>query len=121
MNIRLTAGKPEVFEKSFILKSVANPLSLSGCYKSGGAMFVNICKVAGRFRLVFSEVTMEEEKTRNFVGNIRGWMRPKKPVDTFLEELSKAGATHHSILVYGAKPDQIRFFAELLDLDIVEI
>lgn len=84
-------------------------------------MFVNICKVAGRFRLVFSEVTMEEEKTRNFVGNIRGWMRPKKPVDTFLEELSKAGATHHSILVYGAKPDQIRFFAELLDLDIVEI
>ena len=63
----------------------------------------------------------ETESESRFKGTVRGWMRPEKPVGEFLELLSKAGATHHSMLVYGALPEQLRFFGELLNLEVVEI
>ena len=123
MNIRLTAKTPVMSEKNFSFGNGANPVFCHGCYKKGEGMFVNICKGNSGFRLVFSPVDMEEEDEGedNFKGTIRGWMRPEIPLDEFLEQLSKAGATHHSIFVYGAPAEQIRFFGELLDLEVVEI
>jgi len=125
MNINLAARKPEIFEKNFIYggKNALNPVSCSGCYKTGKGVFANIFKGRGGFKLLVSPVTMEAEpeNAKNFTGHIRGWMRPDKPVGGFLEELSKAGATHHSILVYNAAAEQIRFFGELLGLETVEI
>jgi L-arabinose isomerase len=57
----------------------------------------------------------------NFAGCVRGWMKPKKNIGAFLESLSKAGATHHSILVYGANIESMGFFGNLLGLKVVEI
>ncbi|MCL2518982.1 MAG: hypothetical protein FWF15_10510, partial [Oscillospiraceae bacterium] len=123
MNIRMTANTPEIEEKQFIYGSATNPIACYGCYKSGNGVFVNVFKGTNGFRLLVSPVEMEAEREEetNFKGMIRGWMRPQTNIGTFLEELSKAGATHHSILVYGATVEQIRFFGELLDLEVVEI
>ena len=125
MNIDLAKQKPEIFEKDFVFgaKGSSNPVSCSGCYRDGTGVFANVFKGRDGFGLLISPVTMESEpeNAKNFAGNIRGWMRPKKPAGEFLEDLSKAGATHHSILVYGAKTEQMRFFGELLGLGIVEI
>jgi L-arabinose isomerase len=119
MNIRLTAKKPEMAEKNFIFGDAANPVVCCGCYKGGEAAFVNVCKGKNGFRLVTAPVDMLAEETENFRSGVRGWMKPKKPVIEFLEALSRAGATHHSALVYGAAPEQLRFFGELLNLEVV--
>ena len=140
MNIRLTAQTPEIFEKEFIFGNnrdgrVINPVSYSGCYRNGRGVFVNVFRGQNDFKLLVSPAAMEaepdssdnpensdnSENKSNFAGIIRGWMRPEKPVGEFLEDLSKAGATHHSIFVYGAYPEQIGFFGELLGLDVIEI
>ena len=121
MNIRLAAGKPEIAEKNFVFGNGVNPVACYGCFRSGGAVFVNVFRGRNGFGLLVAPVKMEEETTDNFAGIIRGWMRPNMPVHTFLEQLSKAGATHHSILVYDATPEQMRFFGELLGLEVVEL
>jgi L-arabinose isomerase len=122
MNIRLASDTPEISEKEFNFGSGENPVACFGCYKSGNAVFVNIFKGKDKFKLLVSPVEMEAEKHEsNFKGTVRGWMKPEIPVGEFLERLSKAGATHHSILVYGANVEQLRFFGELLDLEVVEI
>ena len=48
-------------------------------------------------------------------------MKPGRPVAEFLEAHSRQGATHHSAFVYGATVEQLKYFAELLDLDCVVI
>ena len=131
ININLTAQKPEIFEKVFTYGSgdAVNPISCSGCYKSGQGVFVNIFKGKNGFKLLVSPMEMEAEpanengngNNNNFAGTVRGWMRPEKPITEFLEDLSRAGATHHSIFIYGASVEQIEFFGELLDLEIVKI
>ena len=125
MNIRLASKTPEIFEKEFSFGNSVNPVSCSGCYKSGEGVFANIFKGRSGFKLLISRVKIEEENENesNFEKIIRGWIRPQtqKKIGAFLEDLSKAGATHHSILIYDAFAEQIRFFGELLGLEVIEI
>ena len=57
----------------------------------------------------------------NFQNKIRGWMRPNMPISDFLEEISRAGATHHSSLVYGATPNELEFFGKLIGVKVVKV
>jgi len=125
MNINLAAKPPEIFEKLFTFggEGTVNPVACSGCYKNGKGVFVNVFKGRNGFKLLVSPVAIkaESENENNFKGIIRGWIKPQKSAGEFLEDLSRTGATHHSILIYAASVEQIRFFGELLDLEIVEI
>jgi L-arabinose isomerase len=121
MNIRLSAEMPEIAEKEFNFGNSVNPIACYGCYKSGEAVFLNIFKSRDDFKLLISPVTMEAENESNFKGTIRGWMKPEKIISEFLEDMSIAGATHHSILIYGATVKQMRFFGKLLDLEVIGI
>ena len=47
---------------------------------------------------------------------VRGWKKPKKRIHEFLENLNKAGGTHHSIFIYNTSAEQMQFFGELLGL-----
>ena len=90
--------------------------------KGGEGVFVNICHTGKDFRLVISECEMVDYDGDNFDGSMRGWMKTgKNTCGEFLEKLSMAGATHHSIFVYGARACEIKYFAELLGLETVEI
>jgi len=121
MNLRLSADQPELRELDFIFGDSENPVLCYGCYQSGEALYVNICRGAEGFRLVVSPVTMEAERNSAFAGSIRGWMRPRGSLAEFLEAHSRAGATHHSVLVYGAAAEQLRFFGELLNMEVITI
>ena len=41
--------------------------------------------------------------------------------EDFLRNLSINGATHHSVFVYGADVESLKYFAELLNLETVII
>ena len=65
---------------------------------------------------------MMDYESDNFPGSMRGWMKPAgKTVPAFLEALSAAGATHHSVFVYGASVEQIAYFGRLLRLETVTV
>lgn len=111
--IRDRAGMKEI---NFIFGDSENPVVSYGCYRGGDAVFANLYKAADGFRLFISPVEMVDVKEDNFPTRVRGWMRPHMPVSDFLEALSRAGATHHSALIYGATAEQLGFFASLCGL-----
>lgn len=113
-NRALSAEKPEIKEIPFVFGDAEDPVVTYGRYKGGDAIFCNIYRDADGFNLFISPVSMLDTHEDNFKGTVRGWMKPCMPVSDFLEELSRAGATHHSMLVYGAKVEELEFFAKLI-------
>ena len=89
--------------------------------RGGKAVFLNISRGAKDFRAVVAPVEMLETPPQVFTSSMRGWMRPSVGLPRFLEQLSQNGATHHSILIYGAEPEQMEFFAQLLGMEMVRI
>lgn len=115
-NPNLICQRAGMKEMNFIFGKGENPVVSYGCYRGGEAVFINLHRTAEGFRLLVSSVEMLDVSGDNFESRVRGWMRPHMPIAGFLETLSRAGATHHSALVYGARPEQIGFFASLCGL-----
>ena len=118
-NPALSAETPEIKEIPFVFGDAEDPVVCYGRYKAGSAIFVNVFKGEKGYKMLISPVEMQPAKKDNFVGTVRGWMKPPVPVADFLEAISEAGVTHHSSLVYGATVKELEFFAKLLGLETV--
>lgn len=112
MNLALADRKPTAYTKGFPYGECPPPVVATACYKPGNAVFVNIFEDENGFNLFISPVEVLKETTDLHQKNIRGWIDFKKPINEVLEKISMCGATHHSILVYDAKPCEIEFFAK---------
>lgn len=121
MNFRCAKGKIEFFEKEFVFGNAPNPIAGTACFQSGEAIFVNIFQDASGFHMLYSPVSVIEEETDHFRHNIRGWIRPEGTIASFLENISKYGGTHHSILVYHATCEEMEFFADCLNINPIRI
>lgn len=115
MNYNVADGKPEFFEKAFPYDS-PNPIAGAAAFKPGKAVFLNIYEDDKGFNAFIAPVEVLQETTDNFIKNIRGWLKFSKPIRDVLEKISECGATHHSILVYGASVEEMTFFVKTLDL-----
>ena len=121
-NPALTDGKGEMKKISFIFGEADDPIVGYGCYKGGDAIFTNVFKDEdGKYTMLISPVTMEYNPDDNFVGTVRGWMRPYVSVPEFLERISECGVTHHSNLTYGATVEEMKFFAKVLGVRTVVV
>ena len=121
-NPNLTEGKGEMKKISFIFGEAEDPIVGYGCYKAGEAIFTNVFKDEdGKYTMLISPVTMEYNFDDNFVGSVRGWMRPPVSVADFLEKISECGVTHHSSLIYDASVEEVMFFAKVLGLRTVVV
>lgn len=120
-NRALAAGKPEIKQIPFVFGDADEPIVTYGRYKGGDAVFANVFRTAEGFSMLVAPVEMRDTLEDNFTGVVRGWMKPKMPVADFLETISRAGVTHHSSLIYGAKPEEIEFFARLIGLEVVRV
>ena len=118
-NYRLADGKPAMKEMPFIYGEAKDPIVAYGRYRGGKAVFVNLYRGTEDYRVVLSDVEMLEvtDGEDRFSAKVRGWMKPRKPVGRFLEDLSRCGATHHSALVYGESTASLAFFCRLLGLE----
>lgn len=119
MNFGVADKKPTAYEKKFAYGDCPNPVAASAAYRPGDAVFVNIYEDDKGFNAFISPVKVIQEKTDNFQRSIRGWLDFSRPVSEVLEKISECGATHHSIMVYDAKPEEIEFFAKCLGLATV--
>ncbi|MBQ7715591.1 MAG: hypothetical protein IJT70_06960 [Clostridia bacterium] len=121
-NPALTNGKGEMKKISFIFGEADDPIVGYGCYKAGSAIFTNVFKDAdGKYTMLISPVEMVDAPDDNFVGTVRGWMKPSVPLPEFLERISTCGVTHHSSLTYGATVEEMKFFAQVLGLRTVVV
>lgn len=120
-NRALGSGKPELKQIPFVFGDADEPVVTYGRYMPGEAVFANVFRTPDGFSMLIAPVTMLDTHEDNFKGTVRGWMKPHMPVARFLEEISRAGVTHHSSLVYGAKPEELEFFAHLLGLKTVTL
>lgn len=121
MNYRVADGKPQLRGVSFNYTDAAPPVVGYARFQGGKAVFCNIYQDETGYCMAVAPVEMEAVEQDNFPLSMRGWMRPPMPVSSFLERLSRCGATHHSILLYGAEPEQLEFFADLLGMNIVRL
>ena len=116
INYRVVDGKPTAYENIFTYADCPNPVVATAAFKPGNAVFVNVFEDNTGFNAFIAPVKVIKETTDNFQRSIRGWLDFGKPINEVLEKISICGATHHSILVYDAKPEEIEFFAKLLDI-----
>ncbi len=121
MNYRISDVKPTLQRKGAKPHFTANPYSANARMKGGKGVFVNISRQKEDFLLLASECEMLSFSEDNFPNSMRGWMKTASSTAEFLSDLSRAGATHHSIFVYGATEDEMIFFAELLGMKSVII
>ncbi len=120
-NLALAAGTPEIKEIPFTYGNADDPVVCYGRYKAGEAVFINVFKDSEKYNMLISPVEMLDAPTDRFEGSVRGWFKPCMPLGDFLAEISKAGVTHHSSLVYGADLSEIEFFGKLLGLNVITV
>lgn len=123
MNPCLAEERPVIFDKPFSYNSCGDTVSLSACFKTGKAILVNLAPVENGFSLILSEVELGKSGTSDaaYAKEVRGWMKPKMPLDRFLKAYSEAGGTHHSAMVYGASTEEIAAFGRMMGFEVVTI
>ena len=121
VNYRIRDCKPLLCKNGIRYSGEHTPYAAYTRMRGGKGVYVNICRGREDFKLVVSQAEMVSCSEDAFPTSMRGWMKPGRPVAEFLEAHSRQGATHHSAFVYGATVEQLKYFAELLDLDCVVI
>ncbi len=122
MNYALAASKPEMILRTTNYTDSVMPMAAYACYKEGDAVYANIFRDDEGYCLLATPVKMLRiENDSNFKASVRGWMKPHMPVSDFLKKLSEYGATHHSMLIYGAHTDELMYFGKLLGMKVYEI
>ncbi len=122
-NLALVKGKPGMKKINFIYgENTLDPVVSYGCYRAGEAVFINLFKAEDGYKLLISPIEMLDVPERAFEFKVRGWFTPSTmSIDSFLEDLSRAGATHHSAIIYGSTVREMEFFASILGLPTVAV
>ncbi len=120
-NYAVADGKPLLQEKPFPFTDAENPTVAYQTMKGGRAVLVNLAPFGdGRYTLTLADGEMLSIRGENRLAKaVNGWFRPDTPLPAFLEAYSRAGATHHSALVYGCTAAELQSLGELLPCSVV--
>ena len=123
LNYRVCSGKPRLTEKAFPFTSAENPTVAYGTFMPGRAVFVNLAPCeAGNYTLILAAGEVLGISSENKMAeSVNGWFRPERPLPEFLELFSRAGGTHHSVLVYADCLKEMAAFAAAMEFDCVVI
>mgnify|MGYP005852890819 CR=1 FL=1 len=101
VNLDLFSQKALLLEKKLPFIDINSPIIGVGKLKKGEVILVNLAPQNNSFNLILcSGSIIDIDDNANFNESIRGWFKPKTPIDQFLSSFSLAGGTHHSALVY---------------------
>ena len=122
-NYAIADGKPVLREKEFPYTDAENPTAAYKTMMGGRAVFINLAPFGnGRYTLTLAPGQMLSIVGENKMGSeTNGWFKPDVSLETFLEQYSLAGATHHSVLVYGDVLEQLLPLADFLGCKSVVI
>lgn len=121
INYRVAAITPEIRRAVVNYSPSEFPYMGYTRMKGGKGVYLNVCRGKDDFKLVLTEAEMLDYENDNFDGSMRGWMKVNCDCGEFLKKYSQNGATHHSIFIYGATVEEIRYFGHLLNLETIII
>jgi L-arabinose isomerase len=115
-NYSIADGKPFLTEKPFPFTDAENPTVAYKTMKAGQATLINLAPFGkGVYSITAALVEMIPITGENKMESaVNGWFKPRMKLETFLEEYSRCGGTHHSALVYGDVTEEIKLFAAYL-------
>lgn len=115
-NYNLIDGRPGIISKKYALVDFKEVVVAVGRLKPGRVCMVDIAPGPDNtFGLILIEGEMLEIKGKdNLNMTIHGWFKPGNDINEVLSKYSKAGGTHHKILVYGDAVDNISGFGEMM-------
>jgi L-arabinose isomerase len=122
MNLALAGEKPVLADVPFPYTDAGDTVGAFGCLKSGSAVLVNLAPLKpDRYTLLAADVEMlrPDWDETGLHRQIRGWMKPRMPLEKFLAWFSEAGGTHHSALVYGADARSLAAFGRMMGFEVV--
>lgn len=121
MNFSVLRDKPVLSVGAFNYTDAKTSARAFGAFKDGKAVYCNVFRVENeRFVMSVSDVDVsyvegQVEKA------VRGWIKPKTDIATFLEKLSEKGAIHHGFMIYDVELKAMKTFGESLGMEVVEI
>jgi L-arabinose isomerase len=123
INPAVAASRPQVVEKPFRFTGALNPAILTCAPRAGEAVLVNLAPGPNdTFSLILAAVeSLGDSPVASMRAQIRGWIRPRRPVGEFLEAYSQHGGTHHKALVMGERLEALQAFARFAGLVPVTI
>lgn len=122
VNYNLASEKPVLDRAAVNYSPAAFPYAGYTRFSGGKGVYVNISRAEKDYRMVISSAELIDFDTDAFGGSMRGWMRPDNlSTASFLESLSRNGATHHSVFVTGATTEEVEYFGKLLKLETIII
>ncbi|HEX3039045.1 MAG TPA: L-arabinose isomerase [Caproiciproducens sp.] len=98
------------------------PARLTFKAKSGPAVLATIIDMGDRFRMIVNEVEcqkQEHDMPKLPVGAVL-W-KPLPNLETSAEAWIYAGGAHHSVLSFGLTDEELRDFAEIMDIEYIHI
>jgi L-arabinose isomerase len=119
INYRLASGKPRVIVKDLPFIDLGNPAVITGQFKAGPAVLVNLAPGKEGYNLIICPVQVEDIKNE-LRESITGWFRPSAGINDFLADFSRLGGSHHSVLVYGSGTGIIKDFGEIAGFKVFE-
>ncbi|MCE5328261.1 MAG: hypothetical protein LLG01_17795 [Planctomycetaceae bacterium] len=119
INPAVAAGKALLCEKDFPFTPARNPAMLAAAPAPGEATFVNLTPGPDdTLRLIVAPVEVLADGTHpDMRKTVRGWIEPRRPLERFLEDFSRAGGTHHSALILGDHTHAIEMMANFAGLE----
>lgn len=118
----LAEDKPRIEVHPLGIGGKADPARLVFEGKAGDAIAVSMVDMGGRFRLIVQDV--EAVKPIYEMPNLpvaRVMWKPMPDLLTGAECWILAGGAHHTVFSYSITADQMRDFAEMLDIEFIHI
>lgn len=110
-------GKAVLKERQFDFTDAENPAYFAGKLKAGEALLINLAPGPNDiFTLLTAPVSVCSPENADKMENaVAGWIKPQQELSVFLQNYSKLGGTHHSVLIYNCDADIIANFAKLMN------
>ena len=121
----VAGDRPRVIAKPLFSGGSMDPALLTCAVQPGPAVLVNLAPGPDNtFTLIIAPVEALAEENLPVPAmrqNVRAWVRPSCGVAPFLEAFARAGGTHHSALLLGARAEAVAAFGRMCGLRVVRI
>ena len=99
-----------------------DPARLTFKAASGPAVLATIIDMGDRFRMIVNDVVCQEQKHEmpNLPVAAVLW-KPLPSLETSAEAWIYAGGAHHSVISYALTAEELRDFAEIMDMEFIHI
>lgn len=99
-----------------------DPARLTFKAKKGPAVLATIIDMGDRFRMIVNDLECQEQKHEMPNLPVAGVLwKPLPSLETSAEAWIYAGGAHHSVISYDLTAEELRDFAEIMDIEFIHI